>query len=92
MTAATYRAHHAGSVTNGDNGKGLAPVVAGAGASGLLALATLISGGGLFAAFLVYVLGASALVPVLAGAPYARRAATVVRNRASSTWLTRQHS
>ena len=53
-----------------DAGWSLALVLAGVGVSGLGALATLLSGGGILAALLVYVLGASATVPVLAVAPH----------------------
>lgn len=67
----------------------LALVLAGAGGSGIAALWTLLAGGGVLAAFLVYVLGTSVSVPVLAAAPHARRAAVAVRDRATGPRLAR---
>jgi hypothetical protein len=92
MTAGSYGARRERSHTESDAGDGLAMVMGGAGASGLLALVTLFSGGGLLAAFLVYVLGASAVVPVIAVAPYARRALATVRRRDDGPRFSRQPS
>jgi hypothetical protein len=73
-----------------DSARALGLVLAGAGGSGLVALATLASGGGILAAFLVYVLGSSMVVPVLAAAPYARQ--IVARARVGGPRLARQPS
>ncbi len=80
MTAGSYGAQDGRSHVESDAGLTLALVMAGAGASGIAAVATLISGGGFLAAFLVYVLGTSAIVPVLAVAPHARRVVARVRH------------
>lgn len=92
MSAGSYGTRLERPHPESDAGRGLALVMAGAGASGLLALVTLLSGGGLLAAFLVYVLGGSAIVPLLAVAPHARRAVAGVRHRAGGLRLARQHS
>jgi hypothetical protein len=55
--------------------------MAGAGGSGLLAIATLLSGGGFLTAFLVYVLAGSVIVPLLAVAPLARASAAAAGRR-----------
>jgi hypothetical protein len=92
MTAGSYGTRLERPHTERDAGRGLALVMAGAGASGLLALVTLVSGGGLVAAILVYVLGGSAMVPALAAAPHFRHAVAIARQRASAPWPARQHS
>lgn len=92
MTAGSYGAQDGRSHTESDAGHGLALVMAGAGASGLLALLTLATGGGFLAALLTYVLGASALVPLLAAAPHARAALATARHRVGSPRLSRQLS
>lgn len=79
MTAGSHGAQIGRPQAESDAGLTLALVLAGAGASGLAAVATLISGGGFLAAFLVYVLGTSAVVPVLAVAPHACRVVARIR-------------
>jgi hypothetical protein len=68
---------------------GLGLVLAGAGASGIAAVLTLLSGGGLLTAFLVYVVGGSLAVPTFAVAPYV---VAVARTRRAGPRLSRQPS
>lgn len=73
MTAGSYGPQDGRTHAESDAGVTLALVMAGAAASGVAALAALVSGSGFLAAFLIYVLGTSAIVPVLAAMPHARR-------------------
>jgi hypothetical protein len=89
MTAGSYGARTSRPQADCGSSLALGLVFAGAGASGIAAVLTLLSGGGWIAAFLVYVIGGSLAVPALAAAPYV---AAVARTRHASPRLSRQLS